>query len=57
MNNPMMHKLICVLQFNSSFSILLLLTTPLNKNYWAETESLSAETDTFNLNKTKHRDR
>ncbi len=46
MNNPMMHKLICVLQFNSSFQILLLLTTPLNKNYWAETESLSAETDT-----------
>jgi hypothetical protein len=57
MNNPMMHKLICVLQFNSSFSILLLLTTPLNKNYWAETESLSAETDTSHLNKTKHRDR
>jgi hypothetical protein len=33
------------------------LTTPLNKNYWAETESLSAETDTSHLNKTKHRDR
>ena len=33
------------------------MTTPLNKNYWAETESLSAETDTLHLNKTKHRDR
>ena len=33
------------------------MTTPLNKNYWAETESLSAETDTSHLNKTKHRDR
>ena len=33
------------------------MTTPLNKNYWAETESLSAETDTSHLNKTKPRDR
>ena len=33
------------------------MTTPLNKNYWAKTESLSAETDTSHLNKTKHRDR